>query len=108
MAAGGKRYAVTSLSGTSATLIAGIAAPRARPANSRFSLEIWVEGTFTSVAISGKPNSDVVTPIPLTNPDGSAVTFTAAGCAVIEITADEYYATRTGGSGATVYARLAG
>ena len=102
------RYATTSLTTTDATLINGIRAPIARPANSRFSLEIFVSGTFTSVAISAKPNSSVATPIPLTSPDGTEVTFTEAGCTVIEISADEYYATRTGGSGATVYARLIG
>lgn len=107
MAGGGKRYGVTSLTTTGATKILGVQYPLARPANSRSLLEIFVTGTFTSVALSAKPNSDAPA-IPLTNPDGSTVEFTEPGCAVVEISADEYYATRTGGSGATVYARLAG
>jgi hypothetical protein len=107
MAAGGKRYKTTELTTTNATLLAGIKAPLARPANSRFTLEIWVTGTFTSVAISAKPNSDAAA-IPMVSPDGTALTFTEPGCATCEISADEYYAQRTGGTGATVYARLVG
>lgn len=96
------RYSVVELSGTGANLLPGIMWPRAKPIDGRASLEIFITGTFTSVAISAAPNAGV-TPIPITG-----ATVTAPGSLMLEIAADEYYATRTGGSAATVYYRHVG
>jgi hypothetical protein len=97
------RFATVSLTGTDPVQLTAVVAPMARPANSRMGLEIFVSGTFTNVQISAKPNRDVATPINITG-----AILTANGSMMIEISADEFYATRTGGTGATVYYRLVG